>query len=123
MRLTDEDLALVKNYLKLPVVMDVLQNNMDKIETSDLKMKALFAAHLRSLSDKVNRELYDVRQEMRKRGLKVYEEHRSVKGISAKYLCRGYNHEMNLLWALVKSETETKIADLLGVDIEQIEFK
>lgn len=123
MRLTDEDLALVKNYLKLPVVMEVLQNNMDKIESSDLKMKALFAAHLRSLSDKVNRELYDMRQEMRKRGLKVYEEHRSVKGISAKYLCRGYNHEMNLLWALVKSETETKIADLLGVDIEQIEFK
>ncbi|OMF76639.1 hypothetical protein [Paenibacillus glucanolyticus] len=123
MRLTEEDLVLVKNYLKLPVVMDVLQNNMDKIESSDLKMQALFAAHLSSLSDKVNRELYDVRQEMRKRGLKVYEERRSEKGISAKYLCRGYNHEMNLLWGLVKSETETKIADLLGVDIEKIEFK
>ncbi|WP_229522705.1 hypothetical protein [Paenibacillus farraposensis] len=58
---------------------------------------------------------------MRKRGIKVLEQHELEDGITAKYLCRGYVHVARILWGKVKSDTEVRLVAYLGVDISEIQ--
>ncbi|MNP55888.1 hypothetical protein D3C76_1505670 [compost metagenome] len=59
----------------------------------------------------------EVRRMFRLHGLKVYEERRTESGIHARYLCRGYHHEITLLWPLVKAESSVLMEKYLGLDI------
>lgn len=119
-RQTSEDVRLVKYYLIYPVVLDVLQRNIEQIESGNWKLPDIFITHFKLMQKGINKEFYEIKQEMRSRGIKVFEEKRDQKGISAKYLCRGYRHEMSLLWMLVKSETRVKLANTFGFDIGEI---
>ncbi|MBT2759945.1 hypothetical protein [Paenibacillus sp. ISL-20] len=120
-RQTNEDIRLVKYYLIYPVILDVLQRNIEQIKSGNWKLPDVFTTHLKLIQKKVNKEYFELRQEMRSRGIKVFEEKRDQKGISAKYLCRGYRYEMSLLWMLVKSETRIKLANMFGFDIGEID--
>ncbi|WDZ64115.1 hypothetical protein MF628_08255 [Paenibacillus polymyxa] len=71
--------------------------------------------------DRVSKEQYRVLQEMRRRGIKVFEQHQLEDCITAKYLCRGYTHDVRLLWSKVKSDIEVRLAEYLGVDLGEIQ--
>ncbi len=116
-----EDLRLVIEYIELPYLLTVLELNVKKMKRSDFKLGPLFELHLRTMQDRVSKEQYRVRQEMRRRGIKVLEQNQLEDCITGKYLCRGYVHDVRLLWSKVKSDTEVRLAAYLGVDIAKIE--
>ncbi|WP_420540403.1 hypothetical protein ACN92M_26505 (plasmid) [Paenibacillus polymyxa] len=115
-----EDLRLVIEYVELPFLLTILELNIKKIKESNFKLGPLFELHLRTIQDRVSKEQYRVRQEMRRRGIKVLEQHQLEDRITAKYLCRGYTHELRLLWSKVKADTEMRLAEYLGVDISSL---
>ena len=103
---TEEDVLLVKKHILLVTLLDVLDR--DTARLSGALAGGIVSAHvqhyLRSLQDKVGLELVKIRKGMRQRGIKVTETSRTAKGIEARYLCRGYQHQFTMLWSLVKAE-------------------
>lgn len=116
-----EDTALVKAYLELPVLLDVLELNIKKMKASNFKLQRLFELQLRTIQNQIIKDQLSVRQKMRKRGIKIIEENRTSDSLSANFQCRGYVESFTLLWGKVKADSEVMLADYLNVDIRDIE--
>ncbi|WP_244944324.1 hypothetical protein [Paenibacillus polymyxa] len=115
-----EDLRLVIEYLELPYLLTVLELNLKKMKDSNFKLSYLFELHLIKIQKRVTKDQYQVRQSMRKRGVKVIEQNEEKDKLTAKYLCRGYMHDVRLLWSKVRSDTEVRLAEYLDVDITEL---
>lgn len=101
---TEEDLQLVKEYILLPILLDVLERDIKTLGTVKLKMDVIYVKVLRSAQDLITSDVTMIRKKMRGRGIKVYEQQRTESCIEAHYLCRGYHHRFSMLWGLVKAQ-------------------
>ena len=113
MEKTEEELKIVKQSLILPIVLDVLSHDIRVLQGSSAKMNGLYIRFLHSLQDRVSLELYHLRRELRKSGIKVYRQERAKQGLEAEYLCRGYEHRFTMLWGVVKAEVEIELEALM----------
>ncbi|CAM4418192.1 hypothetical protein U9M73_08690 [Paenibacillus phoenicis] len=114
---TEEDLQLVKEYILLPVLLNVLERDMKALGTVKLKMDVVYVRALRTAQDLITADLTLLRKKMRDRGIKVFEQQRTELGIEARYLCRGYQHRFSMLWSLVKAELNQYLSKYLNVDL------
>jgi hypothetical protein len=57
-------------------------------------------------------------EELRKRGINIYEQEKSSAGMKARYLCRGYGHEVKFLSSMIKSCVMIKVCVLLNLDMK-----
>jgi predicted nucleotide-binding protein (sugar kinase/HSP70/actin superfamily) len=118
--ISEEELNIVKEAVLSPIILDTLERDLTSIKSSDLKMARVYARMLRKAQNAATRKYYEVKQVLRKRGIKIYEETRDKDQVKAKYLLRGYHHDFGILWPRVRSEVETRIADLIGVELTNI---
>jgi len=116
---TNVDFTLVKQYVLLPIVLDVLERDIKGISSAELKMAKVYIKVLELAQKQVHEDLVRVRKQMKTHGIKVYEENRSKINVEVKYICRGYHHTFSLLWSLVKAEIETYISGYLNVNLEE----
>lgn len=113
MERSEEELLMVKRSLVLPIVLDVLAHDIRVLQGSRAKMNAVYVKALHALQDRVSMELFHVRRELRKRGIKVFRQERAKQGLEAEYLCRGYQHRFTMLWSVVKAEVEVTLDALI----------
>jgi hypothetical protein len=118
--ISEEELVLVKEFVLLPVILDVLERDMGKMKLADLKVPIIYIGNLKQTQDEVTRELYNIRQELRKRGIKVYDREQTANGIKASYVCRGYRHELSFLPSLIRTIVIEKLAQMMNVDITKV---
>ena len=102
--MTGEELRMVKDALLLPLMLDVLQRDMDKMVRAKLKLDRLYITSLRKVQDDIHAEMTGLRRELKVRGIRIYEEIREPEGIRAKYKCRGYDRVLFLLWDKVRTD-------------------
>lgn len=67
-----KELQLVIEYVELPFLLTILELNIKKIKESNFKLGPLFELHMRTMQDRVSKEQYRVRQEMRMCGSKFW---------------------------------------------------
>lgn len=115
--LKPDESKLVKDYILLPLLLDVLENDRTALSKADLKTPDLTNMMIDRLQTAALSDLADVRRDMRSRSLKVYECHRTKLGIEAGFVCRGYHHKLSMLWGLVEAEIEQKSYRYLGMKI------
>jgi len=113
MEKSEEELLMVKRSLILPIVLDVLAHDIRALQRSAAKMNAVYIKVLTALQDQVSMELFHLRRELRKRGIKVFRQERAKHGLEAEYLCRGYRHQFTMLWGVVKAEVELALDALI----------
>jgi len=114
---TEDELKLVKDYLLLPVVLDVLERDIRTLDTLKLKMPQPYIRSLRSVQNKVTADMATIRRGLRGRGIKVYAERRTKQALEADYVCRGYHRKFSMLWGVVKAEVQQKLCRYLDVDL------
>lgn len=114
---TEEDLQLVKEYILLPLLLDVLERDIKALGTVKLKMDRVYIKILRSAQDLITTDITLLRRKMRGRGIKVYEQRRTELCIDAHYLCRGYQHRFSMLWGLVKAELYKYLSQYLNIGL------
>ncbi|MDF2958471.1 MAG: hypothetical protein K0S39_206 [Paenibacillus sp.] len=115
--LTREELQFVKMGIILPVMLDVLQRDMNRINQVKLKLDILYIKGLGKAQDSVHAELMELKAELRKRGIKIVEEVRLTEGIQARFKCRGYDHRFLLQWDKVRTEILKKGSQHLGITL------
>lgn len=114
---TPEEAEFVKEYLLLPLMLDVLERDRTAMGRAGLKMPEVYDVLVRLLQEAITADLAQARKGMREHGMKVYEERRTSLGLEARYLCRGYHYEFSMLWGLVKAEMLRRFCAYLGIDI------
>lgn len=116
---TEAELQLVKQFVLLPIILDVLERDIKVMDTMPLKMLNIYYQLLRGVQDLVTVDLAKVRKSLREHGMKVYEQRRTNMGVEAAYLCRGYHHHFSMLWGVVKGEVEVRLRSYLRMKIEE----
>ncbi|MFE9276147.1 hypothetical protein ACQKLN_03660 [Paenibacillus glucanolyticus] len=115
--LKPEESKLVKDYILLPLLLDVLENDRGILSAAALKMPVISNTIIDRLQKAALADLAQVRRNMRERGLKVYEERKTRLGVEVEFLCRGYHNKLSMLWGLVEAEIEQRSYTYLGLDI------
>lgn len=115
---TNKELVLVKDSIIYPVILDVLEYDIGKMKRMDFKIPMIYIGNLKHVQNLVTHELTDIKRELRRCGIKIYAQEQSAqKGISAKYLCRGYIHEISFLPSVIRSCVMIKVSVLLNLDL------
>ncbi|MFL1672565.1 hypothetical protein [Paenibacillus dendritiformis] len=120
MKVTSNDTELVKAITLLPYTLDILEKNIEKMTFADLKMRPLFIRHFEQMQDKITKDVYHVRKLMREKGIKILEERKYKNHLEVDYLCRGYTHNMSLLWSKVRTDVEVLLAKYLEIDLNNL---
>ncbi|WP_083676846.1 hypothetical protein [Paenibacillus glucanolyticus] len=101
----------------LPLLLDVMEKDQGILSAAALKMPVITNTIIKRLQKAALADLSQVRQDMRQRGMKVYEERKTRLGVEVEFLCRGYHHKLSVLWGLVEAEIEQRSYTYLGFDI------
>ncbi|UVI28231.1 hypothetical protein [Paenibacillus spongiae] len=101
-----KELELVKRYVLLGMTMRILNHDIRVVGASPTKLPRLYESMLRGLQDRVLLELAALRKQFRESGIRIYDETAGTDGLTARYLCRGYEHSFSLIWSYVRSEAE-----------------
>lgn len=117
---TEEEHELITKHLIMPFILDVLQENIKKTSDSQLRLGELFILHMETLMDKVSQEHAVIRQELRKRGIKIIDQEHNREELRVDYMCRGYKGRKVIFMNRIKAEIEMEIAQLLNIDILKI---
>jgi hypothetical protein len=120
MLLTEEDTKAVKAYLLIPVAIDTLTLNIDKLLKADLKLPELFIGQLDVIRSALLKQHIEVKKTLRKLGVKVHTERKEKHGIFAEYKCRGYDHKMELHSSLIRADLMVMFSEVIGVNLEKI---
>ncbi|CAM4251823.1 hypothetical protein [Paenibacillus tarimensis] len=107
---TEEEIQLIKEYILLPVMFDVLERDIQTMDTLRLKLPHFYIRSLQAVQKTVLMRQIALRKELARRGMKVIHEERRTACLRARYLCRGYEHKMDLIWEIVKAEIEVALA-------------
>lgn len=118
-RQTTEEADFVKEYMLLPLMLDVLERDRSAMNLANLKMSEVYGGLIGLLQKAATDDLIRVRKSMREHGMKVYEERRTHIGIEARYLCRGYHYEFSMLWGLIRAEIMQRLCCYLGINIAE----
>lgn len=117
--ISEADRILVKRYLVTQMVLDAFERDKRHVQTFGLfKSPQLYTDLIDKAMDDAIKELTSVRKAFRNRGIKVYDEHRTAKGVEAKYMCRGYHSETSMLWSFITAEAIILMRLFLGLDIK-----
>lgn len=112
MSITEEETKLIRQSLILPIVLDVLAHDIRVLQHSSAKMNAVYVRYLHALQDQVSLSLYQLRRRMKRHGIKMLEQKRGKLGLEVEYICRGYEHRVTILWAVVRGEVELVLETL-----------
>ncbi|GAB2720666.1 hypothetical protein ACFQWB_11680 [Paenibacillus thermoaerophilus] len=112
---TQDEIRMVKEYLVLAVMLDLLEHDAAKMQLPGLKMSHLYIRQLRSIQQGIPERMRELRREFKRSGIRIVGMERSKTHIRADYLCRGYRHEMMLQGDLVKSEIEVRLERELAI--------
>jgi hypothetical protein len=114
-----DELVMVKDCIIYPVILDVLERDIGKMKLADFKIPLVYIGNLKHLQSMIMLELTEIKRDLRSRGIKIYDQEKSAEGIKAKYLCRGYKHEISFLPSLIRSYVMIKVCVLLNLDLEK----
>ena len=111
----EQESEAVKHYLLLGFVMRIIDHDIKVISLSQIKLPRLYETMLRAVQDRVLLDMADYRRMFRKSGIKIYEELQQQEGLLAKYVCRGYHHQLYMLWGFVKVECERVLKQYMAM--------
>lgn len=101
--LTPEEMEQVKDSVVIPIMLDYIQDDLDAVRKAGLRLDLIVTQGLRSMQDHMIAEHYELRQTLRRRGIKITLTRTNGAGVAVTYLCRGYEHRMSLLWNTVRT--------------------
>jgi hypothetical protein len=113
-----DEIEMVKQYVLLPVLLNYLEQDLATLKKLQLHLSLVVAANFNTVHHELLIETANLKKQLFKRGIKIVGQQQDEAGIHIKYLCRGWNHDMSLLWGFIKAQAVIKLSGELGIDLE-----
>ncbi|GAB6929761.1 hypothetical protein JCM10914A_37440 [Paenibacillus sp. JCM 10914] len=113
---TEEELLSVKECVILPLVLDVLEQDIHRMKPSGISPDYL--QHLQAVQKMTFTKLAALKRSCRARGIAILNTQRRQHSIHIRYRCRGYQHDMELMWDFVRADIQIRLAEILHISLE-----
>jgi len=117
MIMTDEDFTALMDSILFPIILSILERDIKKLQEVDLKIPMVYIGYLRKVQDSITQEMTELRKEMRKLGIKIYEDNKTEGGREYKVKCRGYQHTFGLFTDNIRTKVITRLCEILDIDL------
>ncbi|MNI51362.1 hypothetical protein D3C73_1060860 [compost metagenome] len=110
---TAEDLLLVKGYVLLPILLDMLSRDIDRLQAfADGVIFHHLIFYLREMESFIFAELHHLKKGLKQHNIRIVSVDTNAAGIEVLYKVRGYQHNFTMLRSLVKAELMTTMMKL-----------
>lgn len=111
---TAEEMESIHQYILLPIMMTIVENNCKTMETSQYALKKLYVAASQVLINLLHQDLVATRKKLRERNIKVFEEETVDSALHYRYICRGYEDKFSMMRDLVRAEISIRFSSYIS---------
>jgi hypothetical protein len=108
-RIPDEDRYLMEQFIYLPMVLTVLNRDMNAIQHSQIKLKQPYLLMIEEAMKKIQKELSEIKKEMKKRQLKVVKIEQDEAFTMYSFLYKGYEEHHNYFNPRIRNKVQELI--------------
>lgn len=113
---TEEELLSVKDCVILPILLDVLERDIRSMKHTGISDYYVF--HLQTIQKMTFAKLAELKRSCRARGIAILETRRQKHSVTIRYRCRGYQHDMELMWDFVRADIQMRLAETFHIRLE-----
>lgn len=115
MRIESKDVEILREFILLSILLSVFEKDKKIIQQSSIKIPSPYLDVIEKAMKRVLKSLTVLKQEMKKRGLKITRTVGSDFSLRYEYLCRGYQDIFEMPKEFAKAETEKKMRSYLSL--------
>lgn len=105
-RIPEDDRNIFEKAIFLPMVLTILNRDLSAIETASFKLKKPYLHLIEHTMKMVQKDLYTIKQQMKKKNMKVYEKQRDEAFTLFSFMYRGYEEEHNYFNPRIRNEVQ-----------------
>ena len=109
-RITPEELTMVRDSIMYPHMLTMCDKSLQEIRRTPNLFKRYFEQFLQLLMDRLSKEMFALRRELRGRNIKVFEDETLDGIIYHRFSCRGYEDRFAIVRETLRSEIGVRLA-------------
>lgn len=106
---SEEELDLIRDFAILPIMLDLCETQLRKLEYSSISLKKLYVVATQKLMEIIHADLVRVKKTLREHQIKVVEEPQQEASLQYRFFCRGYQDSFGLMKEVVKAEMSVRL--------------
>lgn len=113
-RPTTEELTMIRDFILLPLMLNMVQKAADEIKNSTNILRRHFWFSTQILMNRIENDMYLLRKELTRRNIKVMTEEQVDLVVYHKIICRGYEERFGMVRDVVRSEISVRLTKYLN---------
>lgn len=109
-RISAEELTMVRDSIMYPHMLTMCDKSLQEIRRTPNLFKQQLGEFIQMVMDKISREMFALRRELRGRNIKVYEDEMLDGIIYHRYCCRGYEDRFAIVREALRTEIGVRLA-------------
>jgi len=109
-RVTSDELTMIRDSIMYPHILTMCDKSLNEVRRTPNLFKRQFGQFIQLIMDKVSREMFALRRELRGRNIKVFEDETVDGIIYHRYVCRGYEEKFAIVRETLRSEISVRLA-------------
>lgn len=112
-RPTPEEFTMIRDYVLLPHMLTMVQKCVDDINNSSYLLKNLFVATSQEVMNRISKDLYEIRRELKRRNIKIINDEQVDTVIYYHFVCRGYQERFGIVREVMRAEISVRFTKYL----------
>ncbi|MFC4598924.1 hypothetical protein [Cohnella hongkongensis] len=109
-RVTPEELTMIRDSIMYPHMLTMCDKSLQEVRRTPNLFKQPFGEFIEIVMEKISREMFALRREMRGRNIKVFEDEIVDGIIYHRYACRGYEDRFAIVREALRTEIGVRLA-------------
>lgn len=102
---TEEELILIRNYIIYPMMLTVVQNNLDELNLSSMTLKPLYVKATEVIMNLITKDMVAAKRELKRVNIKLFDRDLSKHPLfEYEYNVRGYGYRFTMRREMIKAE-------------------
>lgn len=109
-RATTEELTMIRDIVMFPHMLTMCDKSLQEVKRSPNLFKRYFEQFIQLLMDKISKDLFSLRRELKYRNIKVFDDETIDGIIYHRYACRGYDDKFGIVRETLRTEISFRLA-------------
>jgi len=108
-RATNDEVKLIRDSIMYPHMLTMCDKSLQEVQRTPNLFKMPFAQFIQLVMDKISKEMFSVRRELKNRNIKVFDDEALDGILYYRYACRGYEERFGIVRETLRSEISVRL--------------
>jgi hypothetical protein len=109
-RATSDELTMIRDVIMFPHMLTMSEKSLQEAKRTPNLYKKYFEQFIELVMDRITKDLFALRRELKSRNIKVYDDETADGIIYHRYVCRGYEDKFGIVRETLRSEISFRMA-------------